>query len=113
MKNVKQYRKLYLAETFLSCDFGDNCAILNDETPFFLRNILTLDDNVLLYIEIFQNCKDFYSTPLPSGTLNIYQVPQNPSGKFMVVNVRDVVQKCICLPHRSNSFVIFPLVHFN
>lgn len=63
-----------------------------------------------MVVENFETVTSFFDYPLPSSALNIYQV-SSPTGLYELLNVDDVLFKCVRLPVNDKSCVILPLLH--
>jgi len=99
------------SNVFLSVKEGNNCVIVQDKVCT-IQNILSPAEDSeerLLVVDPFSDATQFYSEPLLSSDLRIFRVKQ-PSGDIHVVNVSEIVGKCILLPYR-NGHVAIPLIH--
>ena len=107
-----QFEQLCLPKSFfLSLKQGNNCILARGKVGI-IRNILSPSENSherVLIVENFRNLNNFYTEPLPSSDLRIFQVG-HLSGDIVAVNMNEVSCKCVLLPYR-NSFVSVPLIH--
>lgn len=107
-----QFEQLDLPGSFfLSIKNGNNC-ILAKGGVCLIRNILSPGENSpdrVLLVEHFKDAKHFYSEPLNSSDLCVFQV-NRLSGEIKPVLINEITCKCILLPYK-NMFVAMPLVH--
>ena len=107
-----QFEQLCLPKSFfLSLGQGNNCILARGKVGI-IRNILSPNENSLervLIVENFRNLNNFYTEPLPSSDLRIFQVGPL-SGDIVSLNMNEVSCKCVLLPYRD-SFVSVPLIH--
>ncbi len=89
----------------------DNCVKIGAHVCL-VRNILLnpTDGEVFIVYEQFLVARAFYSYPLSSNALGIYQVTL-PSGHMEVCHVREITEKYLLLPHEE-YFITFPMNAF-
>ena len=95
----------------LSLKQGNNCILARGKVGI-IRNILSPSEKSnerILIVENFRNLENFYTEPLPSSDLRIFQVC-HLSGDMIAVNMEEVNCKCVPLPYRD-GFVSVPLIH--
>ena len=107
-----QFEQLCLPKSFrLSLKQGNNCILARGKVGI-IRNILSPSEKSnerILIVENFRNLENFYTVPLPSSDLRIFQVC-HLSGDMIAVNMEEVNCKCVLLPYRD-GFVSVPLIH--
>lgn len=107
---ASQYKAIQFPNLYFSTSKGDNCCLVNDDVVI-IRNIITLNEHPdpHFVFEKFSRASDFFHLPLTSSDLRIKQV-SHLSGALHVVDVSEIVCKCVLLP-MDDDFVCLPLVH--
>jgi len=109
--NVKQYSDLYMDKFYLSLSTGDSCVAKADGRPCLIRNILYSESAFLLVVEYFSVAEDFFDSPLPSSSLNVFRV-SHLAGSYQTLQADQISYKFVCLPSdQVESFVVIPLIH--
>jgi hypothetical protein len=110
MECAKQYRLMCLNGSDISLNVGDDCVAKSDGKPCIVRNILCNGAHTFVVVENFKRVSSFLDYTLPSSSINICQC-NHLTGVLEVINTADVLCKCIRLPPKDESFVVFPLLH--
>ena len=108
---ASQYKAIQFPNLYFSTSKGDNCCLVNDDVVI-IRNIITLNEHPdpHFVFEKFSRASDFFHLPLTSSDLRIKQV-SHLSGALHVVDVSEIVCKCVLLP-MDDDFVCIPFVHY-
>lgn len=96
--HARQYEQLFTPDMFLSVNDGDNCVVIKDGGRIgLIRNIIKDEDGLFIVCEFVKNVGDYFIYPLESHKVNIIYFT-NFCDKYETVSVRDVYNKCVCLP---------------
>lgn len=106
----KQYRLVCFKGMIISLNVGDDCVAKPDGKPCIVRNILCSSGQTYLLVENFCVITSFFEYPLPSSSMHVYKVSQL-NGVYELINLTDVMHKCVRLPLKGECFVILPLLH--
>ena len=109
----RQFRELSFEKTrmHVSNEMGDNCVKCGTHYGL-IRNILCLSDNdnsPIILFEPFARVDNFFTRPLVSSDLEIFQVGRL-TGRLRVYHMCDIVCKFVILPFKED-YVIIPLIH--
>jgi len=106
--HCKQYRKLCIGKFTISTDLGNNCAKVDGQIVL-IENILfnEFEKNGFFVARKCQSTRDFYTYPLASSNLGIYQVSFQNS--LVVVPQTGFETKYMILPNEDGTYVAFPL----
>lgn|SRR6218665_3995962 len=111
--NVVQFKEIQMEKCVLSLTEGDNCIFSRSKGPCLVKNVLSMGDGLYLIVEVFEVVADFFSYPMPSSRIHVYNVSQ-PSRNFSLIPITDVRHKCVCMPYTTGaiaSFILIPLLH--
>jgi len=107
-----QFHSVATKHFTLSTSDGNKCFTSSEGETVFLSNIIRNHrGEILLAGQNFSRKCDFYDFPMRSSTLNIFTVTllQDRTSYW---NLNDVTSKNIAIP-LGESYVCFPLIHFN
>ena len=106
----QQYSKLITAENMtLSKECSDSTIRWNGQI-YSIQNIICLpNENVQLICKKFREKEDFYTYPLESSKLGIYQV-RGLNDQVVTIPLENVEKKYFKLPY-GDSFAVFPIMH--
>ncbi len=111
VRNVRQYRKLKTSHYSLCLDDANCCILMSDGLPARVKNIIKTEDNISLICARLKTVLDAFSYPLRSTRLSICKIEGEHKG-HIVIPIRDVIDKVVCLPVLSDQhFIIMPFVH--
>lgn len=108
--SYKQYKRITVNKICISIHLGNNCLVLNDNIVL-VRNILVKDNEAVLMYQKFSKCSSFFTYPLESTVLEIYQVSDLTNEMFAEkLSEIHIKRKNVILPH-NGLHVVFPLLH--
>jgi hypothetical protein len=108
-----QYAMLKCPSYILSLDDGNNCVASSDCKIFIVRNILSVNEEVILLCSEFTTMSSFFTYPVDSQNVGIFQAHRRHK-ETVALRLSSVAQKCVCLPVGNNDaddYVILPLAH--
>ena len=96
----RQYKEVFLQNFHISTSQGDNCVRVGNDVAL-VRNILQdrHSREVKLVLEKYSEVGNFYTYPLDSIMLGIFEVA-HLCGELEVVPSGDIKCKCLLLPHQ-------------
>lgn len=110
----KQYKKIHCTNFILaifSHSSADSYCSTNDGVIIQIHNILLTSKNCIFVLaKQFLTYDSFYSYPIESSLLNIYNV-NRLGNELHMWSVNDIVAKYIIFLSAQGSFVAFPLIH--
>ena len=102
--NVKDGMSIVVNNTYISIKTGNNSVIIK-EKPAVVFHF----DSVHVFYKTFNCVAPFYSLPLPSNHLYVYQC-SHLSSDVQKSLIKDIFCKCFCIPF-GDSFVFVPILH--
>ncbi len=105
----KQFKSISINGVNISINTGNNCVMLGSSVAV-IRNILKTDLDIFLLHQTFCEQRDFYTYPLHSSKIGIYQV-SCLSSELKIARLSDFRRKNVMLPF-NNAFVVIPLLNF-
>jgi len=108
----KQYKRISIPvhKIQISVRTGDSCLTLNGNVVL-VKNILATDTEAALVYQKFSKCSSFFTYPLESSVLEIFQVSDLSTEVFSdKLSDVQIKRKNVMLPH-NDVHVVFPLLH--
>lgn len=106
----KQYRELQLNNFTIKLTSGDNCLMCEGKVAL-VQNIFSDGSIIKLVVKKFKKMTKFFTRPLPSSDIGIYEV-YKLSSQFDVCSLSDIQNKYVLLPYNSSGkWIAIPLIH--
>jgi hypothetical protein len=104
----RQFNRITMNGVRISSSIGNNCIVIGNDIAV-VRNILKKDSNIFFVYQKFLLRQNFYTYPLESSEIGIYQVSQLSSDLF-VGSLCNFKKKNVMLPFKD-TFVVIPLLN--
>ena len=115
-----QYKAANLPVGYVSSVEGDNCVMVNQQISL-VRNLLVKNNVIYIAFQPFQQCRDFFSYPLKSSHVGIFEVAML-NDDLEVVPAQAISSKYVLLPKVScrvndrpgdvnEIYIAVPLLH--
>jgi hypothetical protein len=106
----KQYRELQLNNFTIKLTSCDNCLMCEGKVAL-VQNIFSDGSIIKLVVKKFKKMTKFFTRPLPSSDIGIYEV-YKLSSQFDVCSLSDIQNKYVLLPYNSSGkWIAIPLIH--
>lgn len=109
--NVNQYKKVKYLNYKITVSEPDNCCLLSNGTVIIVENIILSNEDVQLVVRKFNDSTDLYNYPCKSTNFDICVV-SSLLDNLMLINIQEVIVKCVLFPvNDGSSYACFPLLH--
>jgi len=107
---LPQYKVAKFNDFTIKLSPGNNICLLRDKTIIKVENICQQFGYKVIVGRELPVTRPFYSSPCDSSFLNIFEV-QDRDCTLQVWKIDEIMKKCMCLPFRSNRYIVIPLLH--
>lgn len=104
-----QYRRIIVNDVLLSTSGANNCIKTVRDEIILLKNIINTHDGVYIVGNMFSSKKDFYTYPVNSSELGIFEVSKLEQNET-VINISSIVAKCWLIPTEKDK--LFCVCHY-
>ena len=96
---LHQYKEVWIGNFTITTTQGNNCVKIGNNEVGLVRNILhdPQREGIKLVVEKFSGIRDFYTYPLASSKLGIFEV-FNLTGHLEVFQSTEIQSKCLLIP---------------
>ncbi|CAH0554787.1 unnamed protein product [Brassicogethes aeneus] len=97
----EQFEKVSIGSIILSTSRRDSCCILRNSEICVIRNIIRVENDIMLIVTKFQQLSSLYEVGYTSNIVGVFHC-KRLSNTLTAVSLRDIERKCYRMPLWSN-----------